>query len=155
MSFWNWKSALLSANVRAAIFLVANLPAGLGAGGRAWLTEFAFRTIASGLLGSLTQRCSRLSLSPRLWAVTVVSIAAAGHAMEYAVHSFAGTPRIGTAIVGSMLLTMLSTSFHMFVMRRNMFTTGRDSQSLLADIAQLTRLVADAARTLWGSRRYI
>ena len=150
MPFWNWKSALLSANVRAAIFLAANLPAGLGAGGRAWLTEFLFRTIASGLLGSFTQRCSRLSLPPRLWAATVVSISAGGHAMEYVVHRIAGTPRIGTAIAGSILFSILSTSFHLYVMRRNVFTTGRDSQSLLADFAQLPRLVADAARALWG-----
>jgi hypothetical protein len=155
MPFWNWKSALLSANCRAAIFLAANLPAGLGAGGRAWLTEFLFRTIASGVLGSLTQRCACRALPPRLWTLAVLGISAVGHALEYLVHRAAGTPRIGTALAGSILFTIFSTSFHLYVMRRNVFTTGPGSQSLLADFARLPGLAADAARSLWASRRCI
>src|SRR5262245_20191720 len=52
---WNWKSAVLSSICRATMFLLVNLPAGVGAGVRAMTTEVLFRVLASGALGSATQ----------------------------------------------------------------------------------------------------
>jgi hypothetical protein len=56
---WNWKAALLSAWWRGLIFLVANLPAGYIAALRAMATELVFRTIASGVLGAVTEHSAR------------------------------------------------------------------------------------------------
>src|SRR5262252_8460545 len=51
---WNWKSALLSSILRAAIFFFANLSAGLPAAFAALQTELVFRCVTSGFYGALT-----------------------------------------------------------------------------------------------------
>jgi hypothetical protein len=152
---WNWKSALVSALCRAVIFLTANLPAGVEAGARALTTEFAFRVVASGLLGSLTERCARMNLSRTLTAAAALGLAAVGHAAEYIVHVAAGTPRLGSAFIGSVLFTILTTSFNLYAMHRGVLITGPGRQSLVEDMRALPQLLLDFFRTIWASRRSI
>jgi hypothetical protein len=52
---WNWKSAVLSSLLRASLFFVTNLVAGLPAAIAAMKTELVFREITSGFYGALTE----------------------------------------------------------------------------------------------------
>src|SRR5262245_4799238 len=79
---WNWKSALVSAVCRAAVFAAANAPSGHTAALRAALVELGFRTVMSGVLGGLTET---LSVAAPRWPALVL-LPAFGHASEYAVH---------------------------------------------------------------------
>jgi hypothetical protein len=153
---WNWKSALLSAACRSVVFLAVNLPVGLPAGLRSMATEFMFRTIASGLLGSLTQRCARLPLSPGHSMAAIVAIAATGHLAEFLVHWTAGTPRLAASIGASMAFTVVTTAFNLFVMRRGTLIAGPGGDSLVADLRRLPRLIFDFIQSLvWTMRRCI
>lgn len=140
---WNWKSALASAIGRAPIFFAVNLPAGLGAAIDAFQVEFAYRVVAAGFYGALTEYFARQPATPRTTATAVVALPALAHGVEYLVHAWAGTERIGGAILASIGISMLTTRFSLFVMRRGLFV-ARGTQSFTADVAQLTRMVRRA-----------
>ena len=57
---WNWKSAVTSSIVRAAIFFAVNLKAGQDAAIAAFVTEFIYRAVTSGFYGSFTQALSEV-----------------------------------------------------------------------------------------------
>ena len=57
---WNWKSAVVSALCRASIFFVINISAGWDAALAAMQVEFAYRAVAAGFYGSLTQYFAQL-----------------------------------------------------------------------------------------------
>jgi hypothetical protein len=153
---WNWKSAFLSAALRSLIFLAVNLPAGVPAGLRSMATEFVFRTIASGLLGSLTERCARLPLSRPRAIAAIAGIAATGHLAEFCVHWAAGTPRLAASISASVTFTFVTTAFNLYVMRRGTLIAGPGGHSLATDLRRLPRLVLEFIQSLlWTMRRCI
>jgi hypothetical protein len=139
---WNWKSALTSSLCRAGIFFAVNLPAGLTPGLRAMTTEFLFRGIASGVMGTMTQAFARARNS---W-VALVILPLLGHTLEYLVHRSAGTARLGQSIAASLAFSVLTTSFNLFAMRRGALVVGDDQQSLLDDFRQLPGLFVSYLR---------
>lgn len=142
---WNWKSALVSAIGRAPIFFAANLSAGLPAAVAAFQTEFLYRVIAAGFYGALTEYFARLpSRRAATWAAVIV-LPTVAHSVEYAVHLWAGTARIGPAIVASVAISVATTRFSLFVMRRGLFI-GCSDRSFSADVVQLMRIVGRALR---------
>jgi len=66
---WNWKSAVLSAGMRGALFFFANLGAGLGAALGAMGIESAFYITVAGFYGAVTETFRRAR--PH-WLATVV-----------------------------------------------------------------------------------
>lgn len=150
---WNYKAAVFSAAVRALLFLLTNLRAGLDAATSAMLTEAVFRLCTSGFYGALTQAFRRAE--PR-WAATVwalVVVPAAAHFLELVVHWWRGTPELTLSIVASVALTFLSTGFTLFAMRRGTLVVGRSAPSLLADVRALPGLIiqftAVVSRGVW------
>jgi hypothetical protein len=139
---WNWKSATLSSICRAALFFTVNLPAGLDAGIRAMTTEFVFRAIASGVLGSATQAFRAAAPTTITTITALVVIPATGHLAEYVVHSLAGTARLGESIAVSVGFSVLTTAFNLFAMRRGALIVGHGRQSLVADVRRLPGLMA-------------
>lgn len=138
---WNWKSAVLSAASRAALFFGANLSAGVDAALAAMLTELAFRGPTAGFYGALTQALSRAT--PH-WAGTLaamVLLPVAGHTLELLVHWLRGTENLGTSIVASVLFTLFSTLFNLFAMRRGALIVGDGRASLWQDLRRMPRLV--------------
>lgn len=139
---WNWKSAVTSSVVRAAIFFAVNLRAGQDAAWAAFWTEFIYRALTSGFYGAMTQALSEVR--PR-WQGTmgaVVLLPFANHALEFIAHWASGTEELILSILASMCFTALSSTFHVFVMRRGLLTVGDGSQGLLADLAQMPKAVA-------------
>lgn len=136
---WNWKSALVSAIGRAPIFFIANLPAGRSAAVAAFATEFVYRVVAAGFYGALTAFFARRKSKRLATALALVVLPALAHGVEYVVHLLAGTPHIAPAIVASVGVSMLTTRFSLFVMRRGLFVAG--GQSFGADVCELGRLL--------------
>ncbi len=139
---WNWKSAVTSSTVRAAIFFAVNLRSGEDAAWAAFWTEFIYRALTSGFYGALTQALSEVR--PR-WQGTMgalLLLPIANHALEFVAHWASGTAELFLSILASMCFTALSSTFHVFVMRRGLLTVGDGSQGLLADLAQMPKAVA-------------
>jgi hypothetical protein len=139
---WNWKSAVVSSLCRASIFFVINSPAGLDAALGAMKVEFAYRAVAAGFYGSLTQYFSRLHEERRAtWAATLI-VPGVAHVVELGIHAWAGTPILGWSIVGSVAFSVVTTRFNLFAMRRGALTVGHGSASCWQDLRAMPAMVA-------------
>jgi hypothetical protein len=143
---WNYKSAVLSAVIRAAIFFGTNRAAGFDAAVAAMTTEFCFRMVTAGFYGAMTQAFRRVEppLAGTMAAIVVLPLLA--HSLEWLVHWWRGTPELGISIAASVAFTAVSTSFNLFAMRQGAFIVGAGHRSLLADLLSLPRLIAQFVR---------
>lgn len=138
---WNWKSAVTSAILRGAIYFFANLPAGFHSARGAMLVEFSYRTVLSGLCGSVTQA---LRSAEPAWAAALSAMAVLplfGHMVEFTIHFLRGTPRLASSIATSISFTVLSTLFNLYAMRRGVLITGSGGSSLAQDYKALPRII--------------
>ncbi len=135
---WNWKSALMSALLRAPIFFLANVQAGMDAATAAFATEFAYRAVSAGFYGALTSFFARRRSARAATLQAVIVMPALAHGLEYLVHASAGTPHIASALAASVAVSMCTTRFSLFLMRRDLFIPGR--QSFADDLRGLVRL---------------
>jgi hypothetical protein len=140
---WNWKSATLSAGVRATIFLAANASAGWRAAWGAFGAELAFRACTSGFYGAATQAFAAARPTWGMSIAALVIISAVSHSLEFTVHYLRGTPALARSISWSVTFTMVSTLFHLFVMRRGALVVGADAAPITDDLRRMPRLVAE------------
>jgi len=139
--YWNYKSAVFSASIRGCLFLLTNLHAGAEAAVGAMLAEVTLRLMTAGFYGALTQRASRLA-SPRLrFVLTLLVIPGIAHGLEFLVHSARGTPALAASLATSIAFTVVSTTFHMFAMRRGVLIAGDGAGSLLDDLRAVPRVI--------------
>lgn len=138
---WNWKTAILSAALRATLFLFANLTAGWRAATGAMLAEFLYAAALSGFYGAITQVFSEAE--PQ-WAAALsaaVLLPAAPHAVELTVHFLRGTPNIKTSLIASGGFTIISTLFNLYAMRRGALVVGATGNPIIADLRRMPRLL--------------
>lgn len=139
---WNWKCALLSAAVRGVLFFTVNLSAGLHAAEYAALTDLTFRAFLSGTFGALIQALAAWRRQKLGTLITLVAIPAASHAVEFLVHSRAGTARLTLSVMASVSLTLVTSAFDLFAMRRHALLTGAGALPLWDDLARMPALIA-------------
>jgi hypothetical protein len=145
---WNYKSALFSSLIRASLFFAVNLRAGTDAAAAAMLTEWSFRLCTSGFYGALTQAFRRAE--PR-WAATacvLVLLPAVSHSFELGIHWLRGTVELAASIAASVALTVVSTGFNIFAMRRGTLIVGEAGRTILDDVRALPRLIVLFVTTL-------
>lgn len=138
---WNWKAAVLSSLLRAAIFFFTNLVAGWHAAVGALLAEMALRTATSGSYGAITEAFSEAQPAWAAMAAALVVLPVMNHSLEFLVHWLRGTPKLGLSMTASVMFTALSTSFNLYVMRHGVLTVGGRSKSLREDLALLLPLL--------------
>lgn len=139
---WNWKSAVLSAMLRGAIFFSTNLGAGRDAAVRAMLTEFAYRGLLSGVIGSFTEALR--SCQP-YWAAALtasVMLPAFSHVIEFTVHSLRGTPRMITSVSVSIGFSIVTVLFNLYAMRHGVLVVDGEHKTLLEDLVAMPRIIA-------------
>jgi len=138
---WNWKSAVTSVILRAIIFFSTNLSAGLDAAYGAVITEFGYRVLLSGGIGALTQALRKCEPA---WAAALsisVVLPIISHLVEFTVHFVRRTPRLGRSVGVSIAFTILSALFNLYAMRHGVLVVGRESKTLLEDLAALPRVI--------------
>jgi len=138
---WNWKSAVVSAGVRAAIFFATNLPHGRAAAWAAFSTEVWLRLATSGFYGGLTQEFGRVEPEWQGMLAATIALPLISHTLELCVHIVRGTPALLLSILASMAFTVVSTSFNVFAMRRGALVTGDSSQPLYRDLMRMPALI--------------
>jgi hypothetical protein len=138
---WNWKSAVLSSTIRSTLFFAVNAGAGLEAARSAFVTELVFRATTAGFYGSITQ-AFRSAQPP--WPGTLAAmllLPAAAHLLEGVVHRMRGTAELAASIGASVALTVVSTAFNLFAMRRGALIVGQGSRSLWSDLRRTPSLL--------------
>ncbi len=139
---WNWKSAVFSSLIRAAIFFCCNLTAGLHAAEGAMLAEFVYRGATSGFYGSLTQAFRKAEPAWQASVTVMVLLPLCSHSIEFVVHLLRHTPHLRTSIVSSACFTVVSTLFNLYAMRRGVLVTGAGSGSVASDMRRIPGLIA-------------
>lgn len=145
---WNWKTATLSACARGTIFFISNLGAGLGAAITAMAVEAALFAALAGFYGALAQSFRRAQPA---WAATLtimILMPAVNHTIEYALHNANGTERIAAGVASSISLSILSSMFNLFAMRRGVLIVGDERASLIDDLRRMPRVVFDFAMAI-------
>jgi hypothetical protein len=140
---WHWKSAALSAIVRGSLFFATNIADGPRPAARATLVEFALRVPLVGILAAVTQAFGKAEPP---WAAAIVATAllpGLAHLAELAAHWMARTPELGASMQASVALSVLSTVFSLFAIRRGVMIVGDGSLSFGDDLKRLPRLVLE------------
>lgn len=138
---WNHKAAITSAVSRAGLFFTVNLSSGWKAALLALIVEFCYRFMMSGFYGALTQAFRRAQPPGAATAVAMVVVPAVSHAIEWLLHSCMGTPELGRSIVASVAMSMVTTSFSVWLMREGLMVVGPGSAHLIDDLRRLPRLL--------------
>jgi hypothetical protein len=138
---WSWKSACISASLRATTFFVTNLCAGHAEALRAGMVEAGFAIFAAGVMGSIAQR---LRHAQPLWATALfvwLGMPSLMLSAQLAVHTVADTPHMQTGLIASFCFAATASSFSWYAMREGALLGGAAQTSLLHDARQLPRIV--------------
>lgn len=138
---WNWKAALTSAIIRSSIFFSANLTAGKRAAFAAMIAEFLFRAATTGFYGAFTQAFRRVEPAWKASLIVMLGLPVFSHILEFTLHFLRGTPNLKASIGASIVFTVLSSLFNLYVMRRGALIVGAESDSLWRDFARMPWLV--------------
>lgn len=155
---WNWKSALIGAVVRASFYFTV-----YQASRESWivtltavLVELSFRFFTTGVSGSIVQSF-RHATPPWLASLIVsVSLPTFSHSIEYLTHwaqerylydIFAASENSARqkAFAISVLISVLSALFNLFIMRQGVLLVGAGDEtlSLWGDLKRMPRLLME------------
>jgi len=139
-SCWNWKCALLSATARSLVYLAALRRSGPHGRLSIVLVEIAYVALTAGVYAALQQRA--LGLRSRLLGnvLVAVGVPALAQTLDWLAHRAVGAHVPAQAMVAVSVFTGISALFHLYVMRRGVFLTGRGF-SLWDDFRRIPKLV--------------
>ena len=131
---WNWKSAVLSALLRAPIFFFSYIfkKDGLKLAVGAAIAQSVFRLIFGGVNGAIIQSYSKVE--PAWHAVLTVPLilASFSHLVEFIVQTYydkqTGVSGGGRAVAVSIFVSVISAVFNLFAMRRGALLVKDESQ---------------------------
>lgn len=138
---WNWKSAVTSAMIRAAIYFSANLSSGRSEAIGAMEAEFAWRFIVAGFLGSVIQSLRKAEPVWQATLITSVLLPLLNHTIEFTVHTLRGTPKLKTSLLISVCFTVVAMLFNTYAMRRGAMIIGTEGRPLWRDLLDMPRLI--------------
>lgn len=106
------------------------------------LVEIAYVTLTAGLYAGMQQKA--LSFRSRLLGNLTIALGVPGMAqiLDWLAHRAAGAAAPGKATLAVSAFAIASALFHLHVMRRGAFLTGRGGRSLAEDFRRMPRLVA-------------
>ena len=141
LSCWNWKCALLSATVRSIVYLAAMARTHSHGRLAVVLVEIMYVTMTAGVYAGLQQKA--LVLRSRLLGNLTIAVAVPGLAQffDWLAHRAAGATAPPKSFLTVCIFTLVSALFHLYVMRRGVFLSGR-GLSLSDDFRRVPRLIA-------------
>lgn len=162
---WNWKAALLGAILRASFYFTVYQASreSLIVTLTAVAVELAFRFFTSGISGSVVQSFRRAEPNWLATLIVTISLPVFSHTIEYATHYsqerffsnvFAASENNARqkAFVYSVLFSVLSAMFNLFVMKRGVLLVGAGSEtkSLWSDLKRIPLLIVEFVTFLPG-----
>ena len=138
---WNWKSAVLSAINRSVIFSIATMKRGRAEMSMAVLVEIIFVCATSGIYAAFTQAMRFAEPEWLAGCVVALVIPSVLYGVDYAAHFYTGMHSVRPAVTFATGLSVLSTLFNLFMMRRGAMVVGEGSQSLWRDLVRVPVLL--------------
>jgi len=156
ISRWNWKSAMMGALLRALFYFFTYKASGEESLViiTAMAVEFSFRFFTSGISGSLVQSFRRATPEWIATLIVTISLPLFSHTVEFFTHYvqeayfadiFAASENKARqkAFAISVLFSVLSAMFNIFIMRHGVLLVGagEESKPFLADMKQIPFLI--------------
>ena len=142
---WHWKNALGSALLRGSVFLVANLHVTPSAAVRAMLVECAIRLPLVGALAAIAQHFSGIEPEWAGRAAAAGVLPAMALTVECAIHWSMHTAAFHASMLASAALSIVTSTFSVFAMKRGVLVVGKGERSLLEDVKRLPGLLWEFA----------
>src|SRR5215470_90760 len=150
---WNWKAAALTVLYGAPVFLISTHRHGFRTMATAGIVESVFRIVITGINASITQA---IEWAEPQWMVAILVLAAipgVTMGMQAIAHRLASTPNLRAGLLASLTLSVLSSGFNWFSMRRGALLVGREASSFGTDLSRMPMLighfVASPVLILW------
>jgi len=121
---FNWKTAAISAMLRAIMFFFTNLRAGHNLALKATLVEGTYAVVTMGVFGAATERIRHARPAWLTGLIVWLAIPTLLLVLQYNVHHFFGTPELRRSMIASFCFAALGTGFNWFAMRRGAFLVG-------------------------------
>jgi hypothetical protein len=138
---WNWKAATLSIVLRAPVYVATTIRYGWEAASLAGLVEAVFAAIVAGVYAALTQAI-RFS-EPQTMVATLLLVILPGITLvvDAFVHYVMHTPNLVAGVTVSLVVSVLSSAFNWYSMRRGTLLIGRAARPFSSDILALPILI--------------
>jgi len=150
---WNWKAAALSILFRSPIYVAASLHSGWRETLAVLVAESAVCAGTAGFYGAFVQAIRDAQPSWATALVITLFVPAVMQAVEYLVHWLRGTHHLHSVLIGSVVVSALSSLFNWFAMRRGTLLVGAEGKSFHRDLLRLPLLavsfVISGPRWLW------
>lgn len=148
---WNWKSALFAAINRGTIFFVATMKRGRMEISIAVLVEIIFSCATAGIYAAFTQAMRFAQPAWLAACIVALGIPSALYGVDYLAHVYTGMHHVRPAVTFATGLSVVSTLFNLFIMRRGAMIVGEESQPLWRDLIRIPLLIVQfvIAGPLW------
>jgi len=138
---WNWKTALLSASLRAMLFAAVAWRAGPTAVFKVIVVELAITTVAAGFQGAITQALRGVEPAWRATLLCTLAVATINHPAEHIFHNWARSAHTHLGIALSLAYTLIATQLSLHLMRAGIFLAGAEGRPFFDDVRRLPRLL--------------
>jgi hypothetical protein len=139
---WNWKAGALSIMLRVPIYVGTTFKYGLRATALAGGVEAVFSCGAAGVYAALTQAIRYAEPQTVVGFLLLVVLPAITLGLDALFHYAMHTPNLAVGVAVSFVVSVLSSAFNWYSMRRGTLLIGQKAPSFGADIASLPLLIA-------------
>jgi hypothetical protein len=148
---WNWKSAMFGAINRGTIFFIATMKRGRVEISVAVIVEIIFTCATAGVYAAFTQAMRFAQPGWLAACIVALAIPSALYGFDYFAHLWTGMHHVRPAVTFATGLSVLSTLFNLFIMRRGAMVVGKDSEPLRRDLIRIPVLLVQflIAGPLW------
>lgn len=132
---------MLSATARSIVYAVAMAHSRLPGSLSIVVVEMGYVALTSGLYAGMQQKA--LGFHSRLLGnfFVVFGVPLLAQTLDWLTHRAAGAPTPEKATLAVCVFAVVSALFHLHVMRRGAFLTGKQGQTLIEDFCRMPRLI--------------
>jgi len=156
---WNWKAAILSWILRVPIYVITTFKSGWHAVALAGLVEATFTAGAAGVYAAFTEAVRYAQPQSTVAFLLLVMLPAVMVALDALVHHVAHTPHLIAGVEVSIVVSIASSGFNWYSMRRGTLLVGSAARPFSSDLSALPKLilkfVAEPFVILWRTARQL
>jgi hypothetical protein len=156
---WNWKAGALSVILRAPVYVATTFRHGWEAATLAGAVEAAFSSAAAGVYAAFTEAVRYAVPEFVVGLLLLVVLPAITLALDALVHYLVRTPNLVAGVTASLAVSVLSSAFNWYSMRRGTLLIGEKARPFTSDVASLPILIArflsEPFVLLWRAMRFL
>lgn len=138
---WNWKAAALSGMLRVPVYVGTTLRHGWQAAALAGLVEACFSAASAGVYAAFTEAVRDATPQVTVATLLLIVLPAIMLVLDSLVHYGMRTPNLWAGVTVSFVVSMLSSGFNWYSMRRGTLLVGARARPFRSDLASLPLLI--------------